>query len=43
MGLPSSRVSHQACSAELDPGELSCNGFHGNRGLVHVGPSGLEA
>ena len=22
MGVPSSRVSHQACSSELDPGEL---------------------
>ena len=31
----------QGC--ELDPGEVSSNGFHGNRGLLHVGPSGLKA
>ena len=39
MGVPSSSVSHQACSFELDPGELSSNGILGNRGLIHVLPN----
>ena len=43
MEVPSSRVSNQACSSELDPGELSSNGLHSNRGLLHVGPLGLKA
>ena len=43
MGVPSSRVSHQACSSELDPGELSSNGILGNRGLIHVRPLDLKA
>ena len=42
MGLPSSRVSHQACSFELDPRELSSNGILGNRGLIHVGAFGSQ-
>ena len=43
MRAPSSRVSHQACLFELDPGELSSNGILGNRGLIHVGPLDLKA
>ena len=43
MGVPSSRVSHQACSSELDPGELSSNGILGNPGLIREGPLGLKA
>ena len=43
MGVPSSRVSHQACSSELDPRDLSSNGILGNRGLIRVGPLGLKA
>ena len=43
MGAPSSRVSHQVCSSELDPGELSSNGILGTRGLIHVRPLDLKA